>query len=138
MYPNRFEYGTHGTTGNYARTMCCWLDQHSACIEFPVSLMWDGSVEDRNFDQIFFSVFHSLGNSLRHLTSLTQALTDGPFAIPYHYHSSEGKCTTTFGDFGHAIERDEFLFEARFFAGTRNFFFSFLPCHVAKVVYLWT
>src|SRR5690606_2406408 len=104
FHAGTFQYGAHGTTGQYARTANGWLDQYVASRILAILFVRHGTLDDRHFDEVFLGVVDAFGDGFGHFLGLAQPEAYHAVLVADDHDGGEAERTAALGDFSHALD----------------------------------
>ena len=69
--------------------------------------MWDGSVDDRNLDEILLGILDTLSDGGSYLIGFSQTITNNAVLVTHNHNSGKAEVTTTLSDLSHSLDGDQ-------------------------------
>ena len=111
MDAGELQHGTRGTTGNNSGTFGGRTQHDPTCTEDTNDAVRNGTIFERDFNQIFLGIVDALANGFGNFGGLAETDTDFAFAVADDDERTEGETTTALDDFGDAVNEDNLLLE---------------------------
>jgi hypothetical protein len=111
LNPGGLNHGANSTTCNDASAVGSWLQNHVPCAESSGHFEGDGSVHDRNPNEIFFGLFQTLANSFRHFVGFAHSAANHGVVVADHDQGAEAEPTATLDHFSHPANVNDFFLE---------------------------